>query len=140
MWFPRVLPTSYISPAPPQCSGFLSLKGQDGGKESSDWLYMSWLLCSCICGGELRSDPESGGDSGNMLRNKKNVCSNGCLEEIKWTLLENQLKYLTEKKKLTKLDLSHCSNTVPEYWCLPQHSPTHHSNLGLKKKEGKKRC
>lgn len=88
MWFPRVLP-SYISPAPPHDSGFLSLKRQDGGKETSDWLYMFWLLFSCICGGELRSDPESGGDSGNMLRNEKNVYSDGHLEEIMWTLLEN---------------------------------------------------
>jgi len=61
----------------------------------------------CICGGELRSDPESGGDSGNMLRNKKKcvlrrtnnhvLVSNCHLEEVKWTLFENSLIRISER-------------------------------------------
>jgi len=61
----------------------------------------------CICGGELRSDPESGGDSGNMLRNKKkcvlrrtnsHVLVFWChLEEVKWTLFENSLIRISER-------------------------------------------
>lgn len=74
-----------------------------------------WHVSPDICGGELSSEHESGGDSGNILEKQAHHCEQKRFDSR--DLLESEL---------TMWSRFHCSGTAPVYWC-----PTHRSHLHL---------